>query len=166
MSGEQSRSAGSKAMNELTRRCLTLLAFATFLWGSAPLSVAAEEGQRTARVALQGYDPVAYFVDGHPVKGSSAFSFRFDDAVYYFASPEHQKMFAADPDRYAPQYSGYCAVALSIGRNFEADPQSWAISNGRLYVFAGEEGVSVFAEDSARIIAKADANWAALKAQH
>jgi YHS domain-containing protein len=151
-------------MNELTRRCLTLLAFATFLWGAyAPLSVAAEDGQRTARVALQGYDPVAYFVDGHPVKGASEFSFQFDDAVYYFASAENRKMFAADPDRYAPQYSGYCAMALSIGRKFEADPQSWAISNGRLYVFNGQK--SHFAEDSGRIIASADANWAALKAQ-
>ena len=76
-------------MNELTRRCLTLGAFATFLWGTcAPLSVAAEDGQRAARVALQGYDPVAYFVGGHPVKRSSAFSFQFDDAVYYFASFE------------------------------------------------------------------------------
>ena len=152
-------------MNELTRRCLTQMAIATLLCGAGvQVSVAAEDAQRTARVALKGYDPVAYFVDGHPVKGSSAFSFQFDDAVYYFASAEHQKVFAADPDRYAPQYSGYCAVAFSIGRKFEADPHSWAISNGRLYVFTGEEGVSVFAEGAARIIAKADANWAALKA--
>lgn len=154
-------------MNELTRRCLTQMVIATFLYDAGvQVSVAAEDGQRTARVALKGYDPVAYFVDGHPVKGSSAFSFQFDDAVYYFASAEHQKMFAADPDRYAPQYSGYCAVALSIGRKFEPDPHSWAISNGRLYVFQSEKGVSVFAEDAAGIIAKADANWATLKAEH
>jgi YHS domain-containing protein len=151
-------------MNELTRRCLTLLAFATFLWGTcASLSVAAEDGQRTARVALRGYDPVAYFVDGHPVMGSSEFSFQFDDAVYYFASAEHRKMFAADPDRYAPQYSGYCAMALAYGRKFEADPQSWAITNGKLYVFNGQKGMSVFADN--RIIANANANWATLKAQ-
>lgn len=154
-------------MNELTRRCLTQVAIATFLCGTwASLSVAAEDGQRTARVALEGYDPVAYFVDGHPVKGSSEFSFPFDDAVYYFASAEHQKLFAADPERYAPQYSGYCAAALSMGMKSEVDPQSWAISDGRLYVFHGKDGLSLFAEDSAGIIAKADANWAALKAQH
>ena len=154
-------------MNELTRRCLTQVAIATFLCGTwALLSVAVEDGQRTVRVALEGYDPVAYFVDGHPVKGLSAFSFPFDDAVYYFASAEHQKMFAADPDHYAPQYSGYCAVALSMGMKLEVDPQSWAISNGRLYVFNGKRGLSLFAEDSAGIIAKADANWAALRTQH
>ena len=153
-------------MNELTRRSLTLVAIATFLCGTgAPLSVA-EDGQQTARVALAGYDPVAYFVDGRPVKGSSAFSFTFDDAVYYFASAEHQKMFSTDPDRYAPRYSGYCAAALSMGMKLEVDPQSWTISNGKLYVFAGTKGSSLFAEDSAGTIAKADANWAALKAQH
>jgi hypothetical protein len=95
-----------------------------------------------------------------------AFSFTFDDAIYYFASAEHQKLFAADPDRYAPQYSGYCTVGLSLGMKLEADPQSWVISNGRLYVFAAMEGPSRFAGNSDAIIAKADANWAALKAQH
>ena len=128
--------------------------------------MAAEDGQRTARVALKGYDPVAYFVDGHPVKGSSVFSFQFDDAVYYFASAEHQRMFAADPDRYAPRYSGYCTVGLSLGIKLEVDPHSWVISSGKLYVFAGKEGMSRFAEDSAGAVAKADANWTALKAPH
>ena len=152
-------------MNELTRRRLTQITFAIFFCGAGvQVSGAAEDGQQTARVALHGYDPVAYFVDGQPVKGSAAFSFQFDDAVYHFASAEHQKMFAADPDRYAPQYSGYCAVALSFGGKFEADPHSWAISNGRLYVFQSEKGV--FAEDAAGIIAKADANWATVKAEH
>jgi YHS domain-containing protein len=154
-------------MNELTRRRLTQMAIATFLCGAgAGISMAAEDGQQTPRVALKGYDPVAYFADGGPVKGVPAFSFTFDDAVYYFASAEHQKLFAADPDRYAPQYSGYCAAALSRGMRLEADPQSWVISNGRLYVFAAIEGPSRFAGDSAGTIAKADANWAALKPQH
>jgi YHS domain-containing protein len=154
-------------MNPLTRRCLTQMAIVAFLCGAAvSVSMAAENAQQTGRVALKGYDPVAYFVDGHPVKGSSAFSFQFDDAVYHFASAEHQKMFAADPDRYAPRYSGFCAVALSRGMKLEADPHSWAISDGRLYVFAFKEGPSLFTKDSAGTIAKADANWAALRAQH
>jgi YHS domain-containing protein len=143
------------------------MAIATFLCGAgAAISMAAEDGQQTARVALKGYDPVAYFADGGPVKGVPAFSFTFDDVIYYFASAEHQKLFAADPDRYAPRYSGYCAMSLSRGMKVEADPHSWAISNGRLYVFAAMEGPSRLAGDSAGTIAKADANWAALKAQH
>jgi YHS domain-containing protein len=148
-------------MSELTRRCLFRVAIAAVICDTwAYLPAAAGDGTPAAtRVAIDGYDPVAYFTDGHPIKGSSAFSFPFDDAMYYFASAKHQKMFAADPDRYAPQYSGYCAVAMSMGMKLEADPESWAISNGKLYVFHTKKGMSVFADDSARIITKADANW-------
>ena len=155
-------------MNEPTRRRLFQLAITTLLGGTwASVSVAAEDGKPvTIRVAIEGYDPVAYFTDGRPVRGSPAFSFRFDEAVYYFANAEHQKMFAADPDRYAPQYSGYCAAALSEGFKATVDPESWAISNGKLYVFNSKRGLALFADDPAGIITKADANWAGLKTQH
>ena len=126
----------------------------------ACLQAAAGEDKR---VAISGYDPVAYFTDGHPVKGSSAFSSTFDDALYYFASAEHQKIFAADPDRYAPHYSGYCAIGVSFGMKLEADPEAWAISDNRLYVFQNRQGIAVFAKNSAGIIAEADANWPSLK---
>jgi len=156
-------------MNELTRRCLFQAAIAAAFysrWAARP-SVAAEDGNAaTPRVAIDGYDPVAYFTDGRPIKGSAAFSLPFDEAVYYFANAEHQKMFAADPDRYAPQYSGYCTVGVSEGQKATIDPESWAISQGKLFVFHSKKALSLFAEDSAGIIAKADANWAALKAQH
>ena len=150
-------------MNRLSRRRLFAAAIATILcsaWAGLPAAAGEGEGMR---VAIGGYDPVAYFTDGHPVKGSSAFSSRFDDAVYYFASAEHQKMFTADPDRYAPRYSGYCAVGVSAGMKLEADPEAWAISDGRLYVFQNKQGKAVFSADPAGIIAKADANWPALK---
>ena len=155
-------------MNEPTRRRLFQLAITTLLGGTwASVSAAAEDGKPVkVRVAIEGYDPVAYFTDGRPVRGSPAFSFRFDEAVYYFANAEHQKMFAADPDHYAPQYSGYCAAALSEGFKVTIDPESWAISNGKLYVFNSKRGLALFAEDPAGIISKADANWAGLKSQH
>jgi YHS domain-containing protein len=153
-------------MNELTRRRVFQTAIVTVFCGiGASLSMAAEDDKR-ARVAIEGYDPVAYFTDSRPVKGSPVFSSEFDDVVYYFANAEHQKMFAADPDRYAPQYSGYCAAALSKGFKATVDPASWTISNGKLYVFHSKDGLSLFAEDPAGTIARADANWATLKAQH
>ena len=156
-------------MNELNRRCVFRAAIAAILCGTwVPLPLPASAGDpapASPRVAIEGYDPVAYFTDGRPVKGSPTFSFPFDDAVYYFASAEHQKMFAADPDRYAPQYAGYCAAAASAGMKVEANPKFWAISGGRLYVFYGEEGNARFAEDSAGLIAKADAHWRVLKDQ-
>lgn len=155
-------------MIELTRRFLVQAAIAAASYGrwAARPSVAAEEGNAaTPRVAIEGYDPVAYFTDGRPVKGSAALSFPFDEAVYYFANAEHQKMFAADPDRYAPQFSGYCTAALSMGMKLEADPEAWAISNGKLYVFHSKKGSSLFAEDPAGMIAKAQANLTTLKDQ-
>jgi YHS domain-containing protein len=155
-------------MDELTRRCLFQAATATLLCGTWALRSAAagDDKSITAHVAIEGYDPVAYFTDGRPIKGSPAFSFPFDEAVYYFANAEHQRMFAADPDHYAPQYSGYCAAALSQGFKATIDPESWAISNGKLYVFHSKKGLSVFAEDPTGTIARADANWAAVKTQH
>jgi YHS domain-containing protein len=154
-------------MNELSRRWIFRAAIATILcgtWAFLPAN-AGDATPAATRVAIDGHDPVAYFTDGHPVKGSSTFSFTFADAAYYFASAEHQKMFSADPDRYAPQYSGYCAVGIALGVKADPDPQMWAISNGRLYVFSGQKAHAVFAEDSAGIIAKANTNWPALKDQ-
>ena len=111
------------------------------------------------RIALDGYDPVAYFTDCRPVKGSQEFTFAFDGAVYYFKSAEHRTMFAADPDRYAPQYSGYCAISVSMGKKVRADPEAWIISDGKLFVFGAKEGVPNFAQDSAAIVRQADAEW-------
>jgi len=115
------------------------------------------------RVALSGYDPVSYFTDGQPQKGSDAFWFAFDDAVYLFRSAEHQAMFAADPERYAPQYDGFCAAGVSKGYKVEPDPEAWVIANGRLYVLMLKERVPDFQRDTAAFVDKADANWPALR---
>jgi hypothetical protein len=72
-------------------------------------------------------------------------------------------MFAADPDRYAPYYSGYCASSVAYGKKYEADPEAWTISDGKLFLFLDKRALREFTGDSARIISKADANWPALK---
>ena len=161
-------------MRQVSRRHLILTAIATACWGTwSPISASAAEGDRAQtgkRVAISGYDPVAYFTDGRPVRGSSAFSVPFDEADYYFVSAEHQKMFAADPDRYAPQFSGYCAVGVSLGHKAEVNPEAWVISDGRLYLFHYIVGTAPppfdkpdFREEPARILATANANWATVK---
>ena len=111
------------------------------------------------RVALKGYDPVSYFTDGKPEQGSKDFTFAFDDTTYWFKSAEHKAKFASDPERYAPQFDGYCAVMLSRGHKVEADPEAWAITNGKLYVFAGKPGGQKFAKDSVALAEKAQGNW-------
>lgn len=115
------------------------------------------------RVALLGYDPVAYFTESQPQKGSEQFWHAFDDAVYLFKSAEHRAKFIADPERYAPQYEGYCAGGVSKGYKTAPDPEAWAILNGKLFVFELKERVPLFKQDTA-FIEKADANWPALKA--
>ena len=91
-----------------------------------------------ARTALWGYDPVSYFTAGHPERGSAQFSFRFDDTTYWFASEEHRKMFVADPERFAPQFRGFCTLSVARGLKIEVDPEAWAIWNGKLYVFGSK----------------------------
>ena len=80
-----------------------------------------------ARIALEDR-PTSYFDPGRPKKGLSKFQFAFDDAVYWFGSADHRARFAADPERYAPQYGAYCAVALAGGEQWI--PDAWSISNG------------------------------------
>ena len=86
-------------------------------------------------LAIKGYDPVAYFTDGHPVQGLPDFEYVWDEHIYRFASAEHRDMFKAEPVRYAPQFGNFCAMALSKGQIVVANPENWLISDGKLYVF-------------------------------
>ena len=148
-------------MGELTRRSFVAAALAASCCGSAK---AQNPPLAATRVALKGYDPVSYFTDGRPEKGSSEFTFAFDDTTYWFKSAEHRTLFAADPEHYAPQFDGYCAVQVSRGHKVEADPEAWTITNGKLYVFAGKPGVPIFQEQPVAIAEKAKENWSKLRA--
>lgn len=150
-------------MGLLSRRFLFRGAVATALCGTWARRSMAQSNRPPKRVAIGGYDPVAYFTDGRPVKGSSSFSFPFDEADYFFASAEHQRLFSADPDHYAPRYSGYCAIGVSLGEKAEVDPESWTISRGRLYLFHFKRNMQEFVGASSDIITKADGNWASVK---
>jgi hypothetical protein len=143
-----------------------LLAFATL--GIAWAGFAQAVGQplpEGRRVALRGYDPVAYFMDGKPMKGSPRYWYSFDDAVYTFRSADHRARFAAAPERYAPQYSGYCAAGVSEGHKQEPDPEAWIIANGKLFVFHLKEKVPEFRKRIAEVAAKADGNWPSVRKQ-
>jgi len=102
------------------------------------------------RVVLKGHDPVAYFTEGRPVKGSARFAHDWDGERYYFASAANRDRFAADPERYAPQFGGYCTGSLSRNIRNEAHPDGWIISEGKLYVFG---------EGKFRAIALKDPKW-------
>ena len=151
-------------MSEISRRSFVVAAGAAALFCGAAAAQNASPTNAGPRVALKGYDPVSYFTDGKPEKGSAEFSFAFDDTTYWFKSAEHKAKFAAEPERYAPQFDGFCAVQLSRGRKVEADPEAWEITNGKLYVFSGKRGVPVFDKQPAAIVQKAGENWPRLRA--
>ncbi len=119
----------------------------------------------TQRLALKGYDPVAYFTDGKPVPGAEAYEFSWDGQRYRFANAQHRDLFRQNPDKYAPQFGGACTMNLAAGRKREADPNNWIISDGKLYVFAGAAGPGNFAKDPRGNAARAAENWQHLKGE-
>lgn len=110
-------------------------------------------------VAIKGYDPVAYFTAGRPAKGNSDFSYEWNGAEWRFASAANRDLFKADPVRYAPQYGGYCAWAVSRGYTAGIDPEAWKIVNNRLYLNYSVKVQAQWAEDIPGNIAKAEENW-------
>ena len=110
------------------------------------------------RVALKGYDTVAYFTEGRPVKGAPGFHHDWDGARYHFASAQSRDAFAADPDRYAPQFSGLCAASLSKGKIVDADPTLWKIVGDKLYVFGAAAGLAM-AERDPSLLQRSNENW-------
>jgi hypothetical protein len=118
------------------------------------------------RVALSGYDPVAYFTKRQPTKGSSQYWSAFDDAVYFFENGEHRALFMSTPDKYAPQYAGFCAGGIALGVTIAADPEAWIISDDKLFVFSDRRDVADFAADPAAFAAKSDAGWKKLHDSH
>ena len=110
-------------------------------------------------VAISGYDPVAYFTDKKPVKGNPAIALEHESAKYFFASEEHRELFKREPDKYLPQYGGYCAWAVFHGSTAKTDPTAWTIHDGKLFLNY-DKGVKVsWDKNLARHIVKADANW-------
>ncbi len=114
-------------------------------------------------VAISGYDPVAYFTEGRPVKGSQEFAYDWLGATWHFASAEHRDLFAADPVKYAPQYGGYCSLSVAGGSIASVDPEAWRIVDGKLYLVASMGSLTRWERDVSSKIAMADGNWERFK---
>lgn len=150
----------------IRRHCLALIAIAAIATvGGLAAGRPARAGQPPvytgflSSLAVGGYDPVAYFTDGKPVAGSSAFESSYKGVTWRFASAAHKAAFDADPDTYAPQYGGYCAWAVSQGYTAKADPETWKIVGGRLYLNYNADAQKLWEEDIPAHIASGDANW-------
>jgi YHS domain-containing protein len=115
------------------------------------------------KLAIKGYDPVAYFTDGRAVVGKPEFKQVWQGSLYQFASPQHRDQFAADPERYAPQFGGFCALGVAKGMKAEVDPEAWTIVNGKLYLNYDQAFRDQWRADAATNIAKAEKNWKTMK---
>jgi YHS domain-containing protein len=110
-------------------------------------------------VILDGYDPVSFFSDNKPVKGDAKYQFNYQDATYYFVSQEHLDLFKSDPEKYKPQFGGWCAYAVSLGRIAPIDVNTFSMVNGRLVIQHNQRAVNGWNKDVNGNLTKADKYW-------
>jgi YHS domain-containing protein len=108
---------------------------------------------------LLGHDPVAYFTMGKPVRGDPRHKIALPDRTYYFVSADHERLFAANPARYEPQYGGFCSNGAPFGIKMGSDPTEWEIVDGRLFIFGDIVGHAKWSLDPAFNIRHADELW-------
>jgi YHS domain-containing protein len=113
----------------------------------------------SAGVALKGYDPVSYFAGDKPVKGRSEFQYEWMGARWLFSTAANRDLFISDPAKYAPQYGGFCAYAVSKGHTADVNPNIWKIVDGKLYLNKNWLAGKLWNGDIPGNITKADKNW-------
>ena len=113
------------------------------------------------KVAIQGYDTVAYFTEGKPVKGSPEFETEWQGARWRFANAERRDMFSARPKSYAPRFGGYCVMGMTMGLSAKPNPEAWVIIDGKLYLASYKQDIVDLNKDVAGSIQKAEAAWKA-----
>ncbi len=146
-------------------KAIALAVFAALIGHGAV--AAAEERINTGyfgNVAIQGYDPVAYFTMSKAVPGSEEFAYDWLGANWYFSNDAHRQQFAAEPVRYAPRYGGYCAIGVAFGELVAAiDPEAWFIVDDKLYLQYSKAVDADFRADRTALLSDAEANWDEVK---
>jgi len=141
---------------------LFVLLFSTTVF-SQSISKRVTDFNLEKKVAIQGYDPVAYFVQKKAVKGKSTLVSTYDGVVYYFSSQTNKDLFLKNPSNYEPQYGGWCAFAMGdYGEKVEINPETFKIIDGKLYLFYNaffNNTLKSWNKDETNLKKKADANW-------
>ena len=156
---QRRRRLGPLARETALAALIAIAALAAF-----PAAATAEDPVFTARgnLAIRGYDPVAYFTEGKAVKGDKDFTLGWQGADWRFASAGNRDAFSEDPEKYAPQYGGYCAWAVSRNYTAPTDPDAFTLVNGKLYLNYNKRVMRQWLEDRDRNIEQADENWPAV----
>jgi YHS domain-containing protein len=114
-------------------------------------------------LALNGYDPVAYFESRKPIHGSAKFEASYEGVRYLFASEGHRKAFVKNPTKYLPQFGGFCAVGTSFGEKVDVDPETGKVVNGKLYLNNNSKAQEIFDKDPNGTISRAEKEWPTVK---
>ncbi len=142
---------------------LVLLVLIAALIGQTGPALAIDPVFNESGTAIRGYDPVAYFTQDKPVEGSPEHTTEYNGVQWRFASAENRDLFAAEPEKYAPQYGGYCAWAAANNYIASIDPHAWSIKDSKLYLNFSKFVRARWAVDKSGNIAKADKNWPGLR---
>lgn len=146
----------------LTRRSFlaaTALSVPAATFFASPALAAKPPVFATDGIAINGYDPVAYFTRSEPVTGDVAHASDWNGVQMIFASDENKAIFDADPEKFAPKYGGYCAYAVSKGGTATTSPDAWTVYEDRLYLNFNTTVRGIWTQDKPGNIAKANANW-------
>jgi YHS domain-containing protein len=145
-----------------SRHFIRLCAAASLMLVSSAFAGTKDYNLPASKLALQGYDPVAYFTLGKAVMGNATFKTQHEGVTYHFSSAETLTTFEAAPAKYLPTYGGWCATAMAKGEKVEIDPKNFKVTNGRLFLFFNAwygDAKKAWLKDEAGQEAKADANW-------
>ncbi|MFT6254673.1 MAG: YHS domain-containing protein [Granulosicoccus sp.] len=156
-------------------RCFVIISTFSILLFSAFNAHAAEKintlekagffGYEPSGIAIRGTDTVAYFTQGKPVKGTDKFTTEWQGATWKFSSQEHLDLFIATPEKYAPQYGGYCAYGVYKGNLVKIEPENWTIIDEKLYLNFNDGIQGAWEKDIQGFIKAADAKFEVLLTQ-
>jgi YHS domain-containing protein len=141
------------------KTCLTFVVFVLLVNSSiAQREIFSKSGQ-----AIQGYDPVAYFKDSKPVQGKNEFIYDWKGSKWYFSSQENLNDFKANPEKFAPQFGGYCAYGVAGGYKASTSPDAWSVVDGKLYLNYDKEVQALWKKDRQALIKSAQEKWPEVK---
>ncbi len=143
----------------------SLLILTTVLFLALPGKAQKAEIFQKEGKAIRGFDPVAFFTANSPVMGDSMFSYTWKEATWYFASKVNLELFKAQPEKYAPQYGGYCAYGTADGHKAPTETDTWSIYNGKLYFNYNQKVKGLWTKSTEEYIRKADLNWEKIRDQ-
>jgi YHS domain-containing protein len=143
-------------LQRASKMILISVTFISLLAGIIGIAAGTASGEN---VAIKGYDTVAYFTEGKALKGTEDFTSSWHGMTWLFQTRENRDLFAASPEKYAPQYDGWCAWAMTESRKAVTDPEVWKIVDGKLYLNCSHAAYEKWSRDIPGHIKMADENW-------